>query len=361
MLPEQARAHNRALVLRMLFHHGAMSRADLARETGLTRVTISDLVADAIADGLIHELGVRESTGPGKPPMQIDIDRVGHEIIGIDLSGTATFDGAVLDLGGALRERRSVALPADIDAESAYTAALALIRELLALATRPVLGVGVGTPGIVDPHGSVVSAPTLAWQDFPLEPRLTADLGLPVLVRNDANAAVLAEYTFGTAGPDVMLVRIGRGVGAGLIAGGTPLGGRRYAAGEIGHVVVDGEGAPSCTCGRVGCLEAWARVPRLLREIERRPERREEILAEAGARLGAAIAPIVAALDLGEIVIAGSQTLLSGAFADAATRALHERTLSGVFADVRVRVTEMEGIVLRGAAVLVLSDRLGVS
>ncbi|MFD5224730.1 ROK family protein [Microbacterium sp. NPDC058342] len=361
VLPEQARAHNRALVLQTLYHRGAMSRADLARETALTRVTISDLVAESIADGIIHELGVREAAGPGKPAIVIDIDRDGHRIIGVDLSGTTAFDGAVLDLGGRMLERRSAPFPPGADAERAYSTALGLIRELTAAVTRPVLGIGVGTPGVVRPDGTIVRAPNLSWTEFPLEERLSEDLGLPVLVRNDANAAVLAEYTFAEARADVMLIRIGRGVGAGLIAGGQPLVGARFAAGEIGHVVVGTDRGPRCVCGRVGCLEAWVNAPRLNAEIAAHPGRRREILEDAGARLGIAIAPIVAALDLSEVVIAGAPSLFAGVFVDAATRALHARTLEGVFADVPVRLSDQDGIVLRGAAVMVLSAQLGVS
>ncbi len=96
VLPEHARAHNRSLVLQTLFHQGAMSRADLSRETGLTRVTISDLVAELIDDGYVAERGLREVTGPGKPAILVDLDREGHRIVGLDLSGTDRFLGAVL-------------------------------------------------------------------------------------------------------------------------------------------------------------------------------------------------------------------------------------------------------------------------
>ncbi|MGB3376337.1 MAG: ROK family transcriptional regulator [Microbacterium sp.] len=360
VLPEHARSHNRSLVLQTLYHKGAMSRADLARETGLTRVTISDLVAESIIDGIVHEIGVREAAGPGKPPIVIDFDRAGHQIIGIDLSGTTRFEGAVLDLGGRILERRSLPLPEAHDSEHAYVAARDLARELVGAATRPVLGVGVGTPGVVGSDGAVISAPNLAWTDMPLASRLSADLDLPVIVRNDANAAVLAEYTFGEAPSDVMLIRIGRGIGAGLIAGAQPVVGARFAAGEIGHVVVGTDGGPPCVCGRSGCLEAWVNVPRLTAEIAAEPALRESLLADAGARLGIAIAPIVAALDLSEIVLAGPPTLLTGSFTDAAGRALHDRILDGVF-DVRVRLSTQDGIVMRGAAVMVLSGQLGVS
>lgn len=347
-------------MLQTLYHRGAMSRADLARETGLTRVTISDLVADSIADGVIHEIGVRDLAGPGKPPIVIDIDRDGHQIVGIDLSGASRFEGAVLDLGGRTLVTRSVSRPETPDAEQSYEVALELIRTLLAEVDRPLLGIGVGSPGVVRSDGMILSAPNLGWLDFPLEARLTADLGTPVLVSNDANAAILAEYTFGDADADVMLVRIGRGVGAGLIAGGRPLIGARFAAGEIGHVVVGTDGGPRCACGRDGCLEAWVNVPRLVDETAA-SEFPGDVLADAGTRLGIAIAPIVAALDLSEIVISGPAAQFGGEFLTAATRALHDRTLEGVFEDVPVRLSSQDDIVVRGAAVMVLAAELGVS
>lgn len=361
VLPEQARAHNRALVLQTLYHRGGMSRADLSRETGLTRVTISDLVAESIADGVVAEIGVREVSGPGKPPIIIDIDRTGHQIVSLDLSAAAEFRGAVLDLDGRVLERAAVSPPTSVDAEATYSAVAELARRLIGMATRPVLGIGIGSPGVVRPDGVVLKAPNFGWIGMPLEQRLSVDLGLPVLVRNDANAAVLAEYTFGEAQSDVMLIRIGRGVGAGMITGGQPLIGGRFAAGEIGHVVVGTDRGPACRCGKVGCLESWVNAPRLEEIITAEPARRGELLAEAGTRLGIAIAPIVAAMDLSEVVLAGPTALLAGEFVDAATAALHNRTLEGVFEDVKIRMTAQNDIVLRGAAVMVLSAQLGVS
>src|SRR6476659_3548276 len=113
VLPEHARGHNRSLVLQTLFHQGAMSRADLSRETGLTRVTISDLIAELIADGFVAEMGVREASGPGKPAILVDLDRAGHRIVGIDLSGSDVFIGAVLTLDGDIVARREVPVVTD--------------------------------------------------------------------------------------------------------------------------------------------------------------------------------------------------------------------------------------------------------
>jgi predicted NBD/HSP70 family sugar kinase len=360
VLPEHARGHNRSLLLQTLFHQGAMSRADLSRETGLTRVTISDLVAELIADGFVVEKGVREASGPGKPAILVDLDREGHRIVGIDLSDSDSFIGAVLTLDGDIVARRQVALPA---ADDVVATVVQLARELVADSHAPVLGIGVGTPGVVDDHGVILTAPHFGWAGFDLEGALQDALGLPVLVANDANAAVLAEYTFGGAGDDVLLVKVGRGVGSGLLAGGQPMRGSRHAAGEIGHVTVGTDGGPLCVCGKVGCLEAWLSVPALSARLAEAPrDAREGILRDAGERLGIALAPVVGVLDLSEIVLAGPPELLDGPLAQATVETLRTRTLAQFHDGVRVRMTEQgQDIVLRGAAVMVLSGQLGVS
>ncbi|WP_438353654.1 ROK family transcriptional regulator [Microbacterium sp. CJ88] len=361
VLPEHARGHNRALVLQTLFHRGAMSRADLSRETGLTRVTISDLVAELISDGFVAEMGVREASGPGKPAMLVDLDRDGHRIVGLDLSGSDVFIGAVLTLDGEIVVRRETPVPGASD--DVVAAVVALAQELVSEAHAPVLGVGVGTPGVVDDRGVILTAPNLGWAGFDLEGALRAALDLPVLVANDANAAVLAEYTFGGAGADVLLVKVGRGVGSGLLAGGQPLRGSRFAAGEIGHVTVGTDGGPLCKCGKIGCLEAWLSVPSLTARLdEAGTAAREGVLRDAGERLGIALAPVVGALDLSEIVLSGPSELLDGPLADQTVETLRTRTLARFHDGVTVRMTEQgQDIVLRGAAVMVLSGQLGVS
>ncbi|HKP07251.1 MAG TPA: ROK family transcriptional regulator [Microbacterium sp.] len=362
VLPEHARGHNRSLVLQTLFHQGAMSRADLSRETGLTRVTISDLVAELIADGFVAEMGVREASGPGKPAILVDLDHAGHRIIGLDLSGSDTFIGAVLTLDGGIVARREVAVP---DADALVDTVVELARTLVADSHAPVLGIGVGTPGVVDDRGVILTAPNFGWAGFDLEGALRGALGVPVLVANDANAAVLAEYTFGGAPDDVLLVKVGRGVGSGLLLAGQPMRGSRFAAGEIGHVTVGTDGGPPCACGKVGCLEAWLSVPSLTSRLSAAadPAAHEGILRDAGERLGIALAPVVGALDVSEIVISGPPELLGGSLAEQTVETLRARTLApSVDEGVRVRMTEQgQDIVLRGAAVMVLSGQLGVS
>ncbi len=362
-LPEHARSHNRALVLQTLYRAGSISRADLARVTGLTRVTISDLVAALISDDLIVELGQREDARPGKPATLLDINRTGFQILGLDLSDHAVLNGAVLDLDGHILERRQVPLENAVG-QVVVDKVIALTRELISAADAPILGIGVGSPGVVDLGGTVLSAPNLGWSDVPLQSLLEDVTGLPVLVANDANAAVLAEHSFGGALSDTMLVKVGHGVGAGLLLGGTPLFGNRFAAGEIGHVVVGTDGGAPCACGKVGCLETWLAIPRLEAALAAAPDdaEREQILRRAGERLAIALAPVVGALDLAEVVLSGPAEQLDGPFTEAAIETLRNRTMAEFHGDLTVRMTALgQDIVMRGAAAMVLSGQLGVS
>lgn len=359
VLPEHARAHNRALVLQALFHEGAMSRADLARATGLTRVTTSDLAGELIGEGVVVEQGVQTRTGPGKPATLVDIDREGLQIVAIDLSAADEYRGALLDLTGAVVARAAVPRPADGEADAARAAVLELATAVAREATSRLLGVGVGAPGVITSDGVVLTAPNVGWAGMPLRALLAEELGIPVVVANDANAAALAEYTLGGASDDLMLVRIGRGVGSGLLVRGELTRGSRDAAGEIGHVTVGTDGGPRCACGRDGCLEAWLAVPALQARIAEGD--RDSVLRDAGERLGIALAPVVGTLDIDDIVLSGPADLLDGPLRDAAVETLRARTLEPFTTHARMRLSAQgDDVVLRGAFAMVLDARLGI-
>lgn len=363
LTPEHARHHNRALVLQALYRGEGLSRADLAREVGLTRVTISDLVADLIAEGIVVELGVRVDSRPGKPATVLDLDRRGFNVVAIDLSKDAMFRGAVTDLDGTVLRRHEVAVDG-LSGHDAIAAVVEVLDALVSAATVPVLGVGVGSPGIVDSHGVVLEAPNLGWIDVPLQEILAVHTGLAVLVANDANAAALAERTFGTGEDDIMLIRVGRGVGAGLVVGGSLVQGANSAAGEIGHVVVGTDGGDTCACGKDGCLETWLAIPRLTERLAQAQDQaeRDAILTAAGERLGIAIAPVVGALNLREVILSGPLDILDGVLLDSAVATLRGRTLPKIHGGSDVRLTALgRDIVVLGAAVMVLMGQLGVS
>lgn len=359
--PAEARHHHRTLVLQSLYRDSGRSRADLARELGLSRVTISDVVSGLVDDGLVVELGTRTDARPGKPATLLDINRQGHNLIGLDLSNERSFVGVVTDLDGAVVARSEVDVPPTLGTD-ALLGAERLLRNLIDAAPHPVLGVGVGSPGIVDDRGVVLSAPNLGWTDLPLRDRLAAACDLPVAVANDADAALVAERSFGSGQPHMMLVRIGRGVGSGVMIGGQVVGGARHAAGEIGHVVVGTDEGELCACGNCGCLETWLALPRIEARFNEPGADRQAVLAEAGRRLGIVLAPIASALNLSEIVVAGPDPDISTPLLSAADAAVRDRTLADTHGEMRLRMTDLgHDLVVLGAVVLVLRGQLGVA
>ena len=370
VLPEHARAHNRSLVLAHLFHSGPTSRADIARSTGLTRVTVSDLVAELIGENLVAELGVRVGGRVGKPATLVGMQTEAFHIVAVDLTDDAALTGAVMTLASDVVARRTAALDGRTG-DDAVAVLEGLCRDLIAAATQPVIGIGIGSPGVIDADGVVLEAPNRGWFGVPLAARLQAALGVPVHVANDANVQALGEYTYGGAGGSLMVVTIGQGVGAGIVLDGALVRGRHDAAGEIGHVtVVDerdvlaGEPAPlPCACGRAGCLETVLSVPALRRRVAGlSPEKSDAELASVGRKLGVALAPVVSALNLAEVVLSGPRELVGGALREAALDTVRSRTMPVIGRDLEMRTGSIgEDRALSGAAVLVLSGQLGIT
>lgn len=363
VLPADARRHNRALVLQSLFAGGPRSRADLARESGLTRVTVSDLVAELLADDLVEEVGARPEARVGKPATLVALRAESTTTVALDLSDEAQVRGALIDVAGEVLLRRTRAL-AGRSGEDAKALVRRLARDLVALAPHRPVGVGVATPGVVTRAGVVQEAPNLGWHGVDLAADLRALLGLPVHVLNDANAAALGVHSFdGADGSGTLVVTIGGGVGAGLLLDGRLIVGERSAAGEIGHVTVE-EGGEPCSCGRRGCLETVLAAPRLRDRLGPAPaaEHRGAVLGAAGRRLGEALAPVVAALDLREIVLCGPRDLLDGPLRAAVADTLAERTLDVGGGALVVRMSPLgDDVGLVGAAATVLAAELGVS
>lgn len=368
VLPEHARAHNRSLVLAHLFHEGPSSRADIARSTGLTRVTVSGLVADLLGEGLVEELGQRTESRVGKPATLVGMRTQDFAIVAVDLTDEERMHGAVLTLTGDVVLRRDEPLEGRTG-QAAQDLLEALCRELLAGAPAPVIGVGVASPGVIDPDGTVVQAPNRGWYDLRLAELLSASLGVPVHVANDANTRALAEFTYGgAAGSGSMVVTVGEGVGAGIVVDGALVRGRHHAAGELGHVTVVDETTPgedprTCACGRRGCLETVLSVPALRRRTAGlTPEDSDAALASVGRMLGVALAPVISALDLAEVLLCGPAELLGGSLGEAALDTVRSRTMPVIGQELALRMGSLdEDGTLAGAAVLVLSGQLGVT
>lgn len=352
VMPGDARRHHRAMVLQRLFDAGPRSRADLARDTGLTRVTISDLVAELLTDGVLTELGPRPGVRQGKPATLVGLAGSAPVVLAVDLSGDARVHGAVVDLHGAVLTVDSGPLTEGDDAVSQVIDLIARLRDA---SPRTVLGVGIGTPGIVDPHGVVLQAPNLGWTELDLARRVQESTGLPAHVANDANLATTAESAFGSGHEaGLMLVTVGHGVGGGVLIDGRILSGPLLSSGEIGHVVVEPAGA-ACNCGNRGCLETRLSIPALRRAADAGAR------AEVGRLLGSVLTPIVTTLGLADVVLYGPTELLEGPLLEATRQALAQQTLPFVAQRVHVRVVALDAqLVLKGAAAHVRYREMGV-
>ena len=353
-----SRRHHRAMLLQELFANGPASRADLARSSGLTRVTVSDLVSELIAEGLLAEMGAPVESRVGKPPTLVGLVPDAKHVLAIDLSVDDQVVGAIMSLTGEILSRDARSLEGRRGA-AAVDLVVQFAATLNERSDRPLLGVGVASPGVVSADGVVVDAPNLEWRDVALAEALRTALGQPVYVANDANTAVMGEYIFGGGGEGgLLLLRLSTGVGAGLVLGGTVLHGNAGAAGEIGHVQVDPDG-DKCGCGRPGCLETFVAVPRLRHHLESAPT--DVVLADAGDRIGQALAPVVATLNLAEVVLSGPADLV-GPLAREAETAIRERVMAVSSDGFVVRTSPLgdDGVLL-GATGAVLSGELGVS
>jgi predicted NBD/HSP70 family sugar kinase len=374
----QTRIHNERLVVRTLYDHGPISRAEVARLTGLTRTTVSDVVSTLLDDGVVREIGRGASTG-GKAPILLEVDEEARLVVGLDL-GEEQFAGSLVNLRGDIR--RTVELPvAGRDGDGAVQLVFALLDELLEGVTAPLLGIGIGTPGLVDsPTGTIRRAVNLDWRDLPLGAIVGERYGVPVNVANDSQAAALAEYTYagGARVPNLIAIRVGRGVGAGLVLRGALFQGDGSGAGEIGHVVVADDGE-LCRCGRTGCLETMAGMRAIERDataaagrpIDIRALRRAldanepwaaPIVDRAATPLGHAIAGLIGALDIQRIVLLGPVTELGERWLATVRREAATRALAPLADDVEISIgAPTTNVVVRGASALLVARELGLS
>jgi predicted NBD/HSP70 family sugar kinase len=360
VLPSHGRRHNRSLILQEFLRNGPQTRADLARATQLTAATVGTFVATLLEEGIIEERG-RRSSGTGKPGTLLRILPDARHTVCLDLSDQSQFVGGVVDLTGNVVARSTVSRRGRTG-DAAVRLVAQLISTLLAQTDRPVLGIGIGSPGVVSPEGVVRQSPNLHWHDIPLAADLRGDLDIPVHVVNDANAAALGEFQFGDpAGSNLLLVKVGLGVGAGLVLDGHLIEGNDFAAGEIGHVVVDPSG-DRCACGNRGCLETVVAGSLLRERLDGLDAAgRDAVLAAAGDRLGTALALVVSLLNLSEVRLSGPPDVLDEPFRRATVAAIRQHTfpLVGQRLEARLSLTGSDDVLL-GAAAVVLDHELGV-
>jgi predicted NBD/HSP70 family sugar kinase len=368
--------HNTQLVLKTIYDQPSISRADIARLTRLTRPTVSAIVAELMQEKLVLETGLGPSAG-GKPPMLLNIDADAHRLLCVDL-GSQEFRGALLNLQGEIT-RRAHFPTGDRRGEAALQLVYELLDELVLDGPGPVLGIGIGAPGLINPEeGLIHRAVNLGWEELPLGEQLEERYQLPVYVTNDSHLAALGEYTYGEgrAGDNLIVIRIGQGIGAGIVLGGQLYHGDGFTAGEIGHVVVSDQGE-RCRCGNLGCLEtvagtrallAAARAagvaedwPALVEAVAAGDERARNIVAEAGCYLGVVIANLIGAFSIYHIILSGRVDQLGDVFLQAAYAEAMRRALPAMVSRTTLEYSRLgRDIVILGASALILQQELGI-
>ena len=283
----QMRAQHRGLLLRLIWRERSISRAELARRTGLSRSAISAIVSDLLSTGLVHESGAGDSSG-GRRPILLGFDDNALGIVGVDL-GAAHVSVAVTDLRAEVKAWRSEACAVRDDPERALALTSQLIDTALGEAGIPrerLIGIGVSVPSPVEPDEPTHLSPVVLpkWKGISPVEHLESVYGVPVGMDNDANLGALAEQWWGAGqdGRDLAYVKVATGVGAGLIIHGDIYHGTAGIAGEIGHIPVDAS-AGQCICGLEGCLNLLIGTPALVKRVQAlRPEHPSSVLPRRG-------------------------------------------------------------------------------
>jgi len=254
---------NRDVILGLIRERGPISRTALARLASLTPATVFSIIAELVQEGLVQEKGIGLSQG-GRRPMLFEFNPQSHAVIGVNIRsaqvlGVLTY----LDASPQVIIARDYRLETGADVVQLVKE---VIRELLAASPVPperLMGIGVAVPGLIDVgRGVVVESIHWGWKELPLREILAQEFDLPIYIEEDDNALALGEKFFGAGQgvSNVVCVKIGRGLGAGIIVNNTLFRGPDNAAGEIAHILVDPEG-PQCYCGNYGCLGRLVSAP----------------------------------------------------------------------------------------------------
>ncbi len=322
------RALNQSMVLNVVREQGPISRAAIARRTGLSQATVGAIVPTLVEQGLVSE-GAAPASGVGRPPTLVDLDRDSYNVVGMKLMEDRIV-GAVTDLEAGTVAQHEIEL-SSLDVTQVVNAATEFVADLLTdadLTNEQIFGVGVGLAGVIDAeHGVCRSSPFLGWENVPIASLLEEQLDVPVRVDNDVNTLALAERWFGVGqrSDNFVVVSLGRGVGFSYVSNGSVNRGAHGGAGEFGHTVVGGSDE-RCPCGNIGCLEAvvgeaallsraarvagtlGAPAPQTASELYRIAETMPEfqaLLHDAGTVLGRGIANVVNLFGPDLVIISG--------------------------------------------------------
>src|SRR5215210_7301870 len=366
-------------LLRLIREDTAVTRADLARVTGLARSTVAQRIDALLAEGLVYEAGGSASTG-GRPPTVLAFNREAGVVLVADLGATHA-RVAVSDLSGTPLAERASDLDVALGPERALGWVAERFAELLAEVGRSsdeVRGIGIGVPGPVEfESGRPVNPPIMpGWDDFPIPDWFASHYAAPVLVDNDVNIMARGEHRMHWPDTEhLLLVKVGTGIGCGIVADGHIHRGARGAAGDIGHIRATSEDV-ICRCGNAGCLEAVAGgralaarltaagveasnsrdVVRLVRDGDASAMR---MVRDAGRTLGEVLAGTVNFFNPAVIVVGGDIAEAHAQLLAGVREGIFSRSLPLATRDLRIvpsRLSDRAGVI--GAAIMAVEHVL---
>lgn len=382
---EEARGRPLAhVVLEMIWQQSQISRADIARQAGISRSTVSEIVSDLLDSGLVAETGDGPSRG-GRRPILLSFTYSAHVIVGVDI-GSSHVSIVLTDLRGRVLDWEHRAHAVREDPEGTARLVIELCDACLKRhegARKRLLGVGVAVPSPVDlVRPTQVSDVLLPhWRGYGITEELELVYGVPAVMDNDANLGALGEHWWGAGRglTDFAYIKLGTGVGSGHMIGGEIYRGANGVAGEIGHVVVAPDGRP-CVCGNRGCLETLVGTRALQERVGQLrsgfPEsllgdgpitidRIEEaalqgdalalaVVDETADYLSSAIATTLNLLNPSAVILGGSLSRLGALLLGPVRKGIRSRTLVNA-ATARILAAELGAhAIARGAATLVL-------
>ena len=352
------------------FSPSGNSRVEIARRMGLTRAAVTVIVNDLLTTGIIREAG-GINVHSGRPPVVLEIDPSRGFVAGIDF-GASHLSILLADLGAHILEEAEIAIDIQDGPKICLDQADQLLRGLLkksGLELKEILAIGVGVPGPIVFDAGIVLAPPImpGWDHFPIRDTLEKMWGCPVSLSNDSELGALGEWAAGAGRGEQNLayIKIGTGIGAGLLLEGQIYRGVTGSAGEIGHLTIE-ENGPLCACGNHGCLEAIAggrAIAQQAQEAARNNKRTQlanikpiesitardvasaarlgdlvsqQILSRAGTYLGIAIAGVVNMFNPGMVIIGGGVAQSGDILLEPIRLAVQRRSLPAATRAVRI-------------------------
>ncbi|MFJ6694692.1 ROK family protein [Streptomyces sp. NPDC091272] len=330
-------------VVRAVRMAGSLTQAEIARSTGLSAATVSNIVRELKDGGTVE---VTPTSAGGRRARSVSLSGDAGVVIGVDF-GHTHLRVAVGNLAHQVLAEESEPLDVDASAAQGFDRAEQLVKRLIeatGVSQDKVIGVGLGVPGPIDVESGRLGSTAIlpGWQGINPSEELSARLGVPVYVDNDANLGALGELVWGAGRGvrDLAYIKVASGVGAGLVIDGRVYRGPGGTAGEIGHITLD-ESGPVCRCGNRGCLETFAaaryvlpllmpghgpdltmeRVVQLAREGDPGCRR---VIADVGRHIGSGVANLCNLLNPSRVVLGGdladSGELVLGPIRDSVSR-----------------------------------------